>query len=545
MSSPTQSTQELEHEKLRKLSPFELKDVLIKLARDATPNKSTTSKMLNAGRGNPNWIATTPREAFNLLGEFALQECKRVWDEPDFAGMPRPSGIAIRLTTFLQNHSSKGARFLSQAVGYGVDALGFEGDPFVHELVNAIIGDTYPEPDRILVHTEKIVRRYLDQELFDNKPPPGRFDYFATEGGTAAMCYLFNALKTNHLLNPGDTIAIGTPIFTPYLEIPRLRDFSLNVVNVEASEMKNGFPTWQYPEAELRKLEDPKVKAFFLVNPSNPPSMAMNESAHRQLELLVRTKRPDLILLTDDVYATFVPGFRSLAATLPRNTIVVYSYSKHFGCTGWRLGAIGIHEDTVIDQLIARHPESISDELHLRYESLTEFPDKMKFIDRCVADSRMVALNHTAGLSLPQQVQMSLFSLFGLQEEGLAYKERCRSIVQTRLESLARGLGVEVPSMPLRAGYYVELDLQAWGIRNFGPTFHEYVQAHYDPLDIVLALARHFGIVLLNGSGFDGPPWSVRVSLANLPSEDYERIGAALMEVARKAVDEWRREAAH
>ena len=36
-------------------------------------------------------------------------------------------------------------------------------------------------------------------------------------------------------------------------------------------------------------------------------------------------------------------------------------------------------------------------------------PRKVKFIDRIVADSRDVALNHTAGLSLPQQVMMSLF----------------------------------------------------------------------------------------------------------------------------------------
>ena len=38
----------------------------------------------------------------------------------------------------------------------------------------------------------------------------------------------------------------------------------------------------------------------------------------------------------------------------------------------------------------------------------------MKFVDRMVADSRRVALNHTAGLSLPQQVQMALFALFCL-----------------------------------------------------------------------------------------------------------------------------------
>ena len=32
----------------------------------------------------------------------------------------------------------------------------------------------------------------------------------------------------------------------------------------------------------------------------------------------------------------------------------------------------------------------------------------------------------------------------------------------------------------------------------------------------------------LNGSGFDGPNWSVRASLANLNKEDYQKIGKGI-----------------
>jgi aspartate 4-decarboxylase len=56
----------------------------------------------------------------------------------------------------------------------------------------------------------------------------------------------------------------------------------------------------------------------------------------------------------------------------------------------------------------------------------------------------------------------------------------------------------------------------------------------------VLALARKRGTVLLNGSGFDGPPWSARVSLANLNTEEYQSIGRDLREVAARAVELWR-----
>ena len=48
--------------KMENISPFELKNRLIDMADESL--KKTARTMLNAGRGNPNWIATTPREAF-------------------------------------------------------------------------------------------------------------------------------------------------------------------------------------------------------------------------------------------------------------------------------------------------------------------------------------------------------------------------------------------------------------------------------------------------------------------------------------------------
>ena len=81
--------------KFEALSPFEIKDELIKLAKNAT--RTTQSAFLNAGRGNPNWIATTPREGFFLLGQFALTESRRVMEHPaGVGGMPQAGGIAGR-----------------------------------------------------------------------------------------------------------------------------------------------------------------------------------------------------------------------------------------------------------------------------------------------------------------------------------------------------------------------------------------------------------------------------------------------------------------
>src|SRR3989442_349040 len=421
--------------KFETLSPFEIKDELIKLAKKTS--KTTQSAFLNAGRGNPNWIATTPRQGFFLLGQFAVTESQRVMEHPaGIGGMPQAQGIAGRLEAWLAKHADMpGASFLSSAVPFAVKTFGFERDAFVHELVDSIIGDNYPVPDRMLVHNERIVHEYLMWAMFRDPRPAGKSDFYAVEGGTAAMGYIFKSLKANRLLKPGDTIALGTPIFTPYIEMTHLEDYALNVVTIHAPQ-ENRF---QFTDAELKKLEHPQIKAFFLVNPGNPTGVALSKETIGKIANLVK-RRPDLMLLTDDVYGTFVPEFRSLLGEVPQNTIGVYSYSKYFGCTGWRLGVIAVHDNNVFDEMIAKHPEPIQEKLGKRYGALTLEPRKLKFIDRIVADSRDIALNHTAGLSLPQQVMMTLFSVAELMDEKKSYQKACTDIGTKRGYSTTEGL---------------------------------------------------------------------------------------------------------
>jgi aspartate 4-decarboxylase len=511
------------------LSPFEIKDELIKLAKKTS--KTAQSAFLNAGRGNPNWIATTPREGFFLLGQFAITESKRVMEDPvGIGGMPQAKGIAHRLETWLAKHADMpGASLLAEMVPFAATTFGFEPDAFVHELVDSIIGDNYPVPDRMLAHNERITHEYLMWAMCGEPKPSGKFDLYAVEGGTAAMCYIFKSLKANRLLQPGDTIALGTPIFTPYIEMTHLEDYDLKVVNIESPQENRFQPT----EEEIRKLEDPKIKAFFVVNPGNPTGMALSPESIARIADLVRNKRPDLMLLTDDVYGTFVPGFRSLLGELPQNTIGVYSYSKYFGATGWRLGVIAVHENNIYDRKIAALPDAHLPALDKRYGPITLEPRKLKFIDRIVADSRDVALNHTAGLSLPQQVMMSLFSLVELMDKEKHYQAACRGIVYRRIHALLEGLGLELPPNPMYDAYYGLIDFEFWARKNVGSEAVEYLKARVHPLDLAFRLAEDHGIVLLNGGGFDAPDWSLRVSLANLDDDAYDDIGRGVRSVAR------------
>jgi aspartate 4-decarboxylase len=543
MTSKTRkfSTSRAEQKELLKLSPFELKDKLISLADES--ERESDAQMLNAGRGNPNWICTTPREAFGALLRFGIEESRRGISLPDAGRMPEKKGIAKRFDAFLDaNKAAPGAKLLRDSFDYGVKTLKFDPDAFVHELAEGIIGCMYPVPDRMARCNERIVHEFLMQEMCAGKPPAGKFDIFAVEGGTAAMCYIFDSLMLNHLLRRGDTIALGVPTFTPYIEVPHFDRYAFKVVNVDAStELRpDGTHTWQYADKEIDKLADKRIKAFFLVNPSNPPSFAMRASSLKRLVRLVKTKRPDLIIITDDVYGTFVPGFRSLMAELPQNTIGVYSYSKHFGCTGWRLGVVAVHQNNIFDKMLAKLPAKDRAVLNRRYSSISLAPEKLKFIDRMVADSRQVALNHTAGLSLPQQVQMALFSLFALLDKANSYKTLCQLIVRRRYQALWEGLGLPSPPDEDRAFYYAELDLMVWAEKVYGPDFMKFLRKNYECTDILFRIAEKSGVVLMHGGGFGGPDWSVRVSLANLPEDTYPKIGKYLREAAEGYVEEWK-----
>lgn len=529
-------------QELEQLSPFELKDSLISLASDQ--HKGAVGTMLNAGRGNPNWIATTPREAFFALGQFGLQECRLPMNNPvGMAGIPQKKNIAKRFELFLQNNRSlPGIELLKGVYNHGVQKHQFDPDAWVMELVEGIIGDQYPDPVRMLTHSEVIVHDYIVQEMCGAKPHyKGKYDIFAVEGGTAAMCYIFDSLLVNGLLKKGDRIALGVPAFTPYLEIPALDRYDFKVTYINGSgKDEDGNSNFQYPNEELDKLGDKSIRAFFVINPSNPTSVKLSDESIKYLIKVVKNLNPNLMILTDDVYGTFVEGFNSLLNELPRNTMCVYSFSKYFGATGWRLGVIALAEDNVYDDMLSAIPEKEKQRLAKLYESLTLHPDKLKFIDRIVANSRQVALNHTAGLSLPQQIQMMLFAAFAVLDTKNVYKKACNDLIQERYKLLWDGLSIPIVPDKERAAYYCEIDIREWALKNHGKDFVKFLESNFEPVDIVFRLAEKTSVVLLNGGGFAGPEWSVRVSLANLNNEDYKTIGKHLSDVIQEYVDAWK-----
>ena len=285
----------------------------------------------------------------------------------------------------------------------------------------------------------------------------------------------------------------------------------------------------------------------------------------------VLEKNPDLIILTDDVYGTFVKDFQTVYSVLPSNTILVYSFSKLYGVTGWRTGLIAMNRDNVCDRLLKELPREDQDYLHEEYSIVTTDPENMPFIDRIVADSRSIGLYHTSGLSTPSQVFMALMALTHLihtdqangvpsersESEGSSessensgnsdhsedspdpYIQLANETVHSRYKALMEALGLPLDDKVENAQYYTLVDVLAIAEKRFGTDFAEWLRESRSEIDFLNDFARKKGVVLMYGPGFHAPEGSVRISLANLKEEDYAELAGRLHELLSEYLEEY------
>jgi aspartate 4-decarboxylase len=155
-------------------------------------------------------------------------------------------------------------------------------------------------------------------------------------------------------------------------------------------------------------------------------------------------------------------------------------------------------------------------------------------VDRLVADSRAVALNHTAGLSMPQQLQMALFALSGLMDREHRYKDAAKQLIRRRYQTLYKHMGIEALHQLNDVNYYSLIDLQEIGGTLYGPEFKAWFIKSDLGINFLFRLADETGVVLLPGNGFEVVDTSARVSLANLTEIEYASIG----KFTRQVLDE-------
>ena len=517
--------------KLNKISPFELKNRLIKLAG---PN------VLNAGRGNPNFFNAYVRTIFTQLQKGCISASHNLSSHGpashDLKLYPTPEDHNYKSKILSMKWNKTDMHFMKQYLSFLAEvsppkSSAKDLNKLYYDIFLSSLGSFYPSPPQIQPHVQLVTQHYMHHLIYNNQAAhqtsglsPNDFDIFATEGAANGILYVFNTLKYNHLLNPGDTIAIITPIFSPYLEIPILKTYGLKIVTL------NSHPNLDYslPQSEIDKLKNKKIKGLFMVNPANPGGFSLSKQNIHSIGEIVNTERQDLIILSDNVYAPFCEEYNSLLISCPKNTIEVFSLSKYFGTTGWRLGIVMVAKNNRFNQLIKQLPRTKHQQMNTRYSSATIHPDKLTFMNRLVFDSRQVAEAHVGGLSTPQQVILALllyYDMYDKKHNNGAYKKQLQQTLIKRQTTLCNHLDIPVPTNPNATHYYQLLHIPTITEKLFGKHQREHLTKNYEYLEFLSHLARKYHTVMLNGSGFGADPWMVRISIANLSLPDYDAIG--------------------
>lgn len=158
------------------------------------------------------------------------------------------------------------------------------------------------------------------------------------------------------LTNPGDDVLIPSPTYVSYQEAIKVA--GARPCFFPLDEDRN----FDLKVDELEKYLTPRTKVIFYCNPNNPTGTIY--SKEQLLKLAAFAEKHDLMILTDEVYKDFVyngePYF-SLAQMpeLKARVVRVFSFSKAYAMTGWRIGFV--HSDkTVIAEILKIHDSMVT-----------------------------------------------------------------------------------------------------------------------------------------------------------------------------------------
>ena len=226
-----------------------------------------------------------------------------------------------------------------------------------------------PVPDRMLDHAERVVHEYWPGNV--RRQSAGReLRHLCGRGRHGGDVLHLRFAPCEPPATSRRQIALAVPTFTPYIEIASSRPVRISTSwrSMPVRYCRRCATYLAISRSEIDKLQDPSIKALFFVNPSNPPSVrdARRHSMARLRRSLIQNDRPDLIMVTDDVYGTFVPGFRSLMAafhTTPSRCIRSPSTSAApGGASAW----LQFTKTTSSTKQIAKLPEAVRRELNTR-----------------------------------------------------------------------------------------------------------------------------------------------------------------------------------
>lgn len=188
--------------------------------------------------------------------------------------------------------------------------------------------DSHYAPQKGKLELRKAISKYLKKATGIDYDP--ETEIVVTVGATEAINATLYAIT-----NPGDRIAIPTPVFSLYWPVATLADADYILMNTA----KDGFKLTPQKLKETIK-ENPTIKAVILNYPTNPTGVEYSEDEIRALAKVIEENH--LYVITDEIYSTLTYGVKhfSIASLIPERAIYISGLSKSHAMTGYRLGYV-------------------------------------------------------------------------------------------------------------------------------------------------------------------------------------------------------------
>lgn len=319
----------------------------------------------------------------------------------------------------------------------------------------AAMGDGRPLPYTDALGTPElrtaIAARYRDLHGLDIAPER----VCVTAGASAALLLVSAAL-----VDPGDEVLLGDPSYPCNRQF--LATFGADVRLVETSPATR----YQLDSALVEANWGERTSGVLIASPSNPTGTSAPLAELEHICAFAASKGGWRVI--DEIYldlADDLPdGSRARSAlTIDPDAIVISSFSKYFGMTGWRLGWAIVPEDMVesMDRLAqnlficAPTPAQIAALECFRPDSIAWCEARRELF----AKRRAAAIESLAALGLPISVAPdgAFYVYFDVSGTGMTADEFCSRALRERFVALTPGRDFG----PLTADTHVRLSCAA------------------------------------------------------------------------------------
>jgi len=173
----------------------------------------------------------------------------------------------------------------------------------------------------------------------DNKINAGISEIIVTVGAIEGL-----AATVMATIDPGDEVIMPTPTYSTHIQQVKLA--SGNPVLVPLLEERN----FDLDIQAIKNAVTPKTKAIMYCSPSNPSGTVFSEEKLREVAKIALEN--NLTVITDEAYEyfTFDEHKHFSIASIPemkKNVVSVFTFTKSYAMTGWRVGYLHADEELV------------------------------------------------------------------------------------------------------------------------------------------------------------------------------------------------------